>query len=55
MSNATLSLLTSAEVIAVDQDASCVQGSLAHFAMGTEVWIKPLSGGDASIHVINSL
>ncbi len=44
MTNFTLSLISSPEVIAINQDKGCVQGSQAHAVGGTEVWIKPLSG-----------
>jgi hypothetical protein len=43
MDNFTLSLLSSPEIIAVNQDSNCVQGSIAHAIGSTEVWIKPLS------------
>ena len=53
MDNFTLSLLTSTEVIAVDQDPSCVQGSIAHIDNATEVWVKPLSTGSFAAVLFN--
>jgi alpha-galactosidase len=48
MSATTQSILTNAEVIAVDQDPLGVQGTLvATPQAGLQVWSKPLSGGNA--------
>ena len=47
MSLATRSILTNAEVIAVDQDALGIQGRLvASPAAGLQIWSKPLSGAN---------
>ena len=53
MDNFTLSLLTAAEVIAVDQDPGCVQGSISHIDNATEVWVKPLSTGNFAAVLFN--
>lgn len=45
LDNTSLALLTSVEVLAVNQDSECVQGSLVRHEQGGEVWIKPLSDG----------
>eukprot|EP00937_MAST-01D_sp_MAST-1D-sp2_P005850 g5850.t1 len=50
MGSATVSLVTAPEVLAVDQDEDCVQGSLARALGATETWIKPL--GDESFAVV---
>eukprot|EP00042_Codosiga_hollandica_P029947 m.169308 g.169308 ORF g.169308 m.169308 type:complete len:430 (-) comp53220_c0_seq4:169-1458(-) len=53
MDNFTQTLLTSTEIIAIDQDPSCVQGSIAHSRDGTEVWIKPLSDQTFAVVLFN--
>jgi len=42
MSEDTIALVTNPEVLAVDQDSDCAQGSLVRFDDATETWIKPL-------------
>jgi alpha-galactosidase len=50
-----MSLLVNEEVIAVDQDPECVQGSLARQREGTETWIKPLSDGSFAVVLLNTM
>eukprot|EP01105_Mastigella_eilhardi_P006372 TRINITY_DN17970_c0_g1_i1.p1 TRINITY_DN17970_c0_g1~~TRINITY_DN17970_c0_g1_i1.p1 ORF type:complete len:440 (-),score=119.36 TRINITY_DN17970_c0_g1_i1:48-1202(-) len=49
-----LALLTAPEVLAVDQDSDCVQGSLLNATNGaTEIWGKPLSDGSFAVALLN--
>jgi len=50
-----LAILTAVEVIEVDQDPDCVQGSLARSRAGGEVWIKPLSDDSFALVFINTV
>lgn len=54
MDNFTIELLTSSEVLAVNQDKDCVQASLAHFEGATEVWVKPLSSRNFAAVLFNN-
>lgn len=49
----TLSLVTAPEVLAVDQDADCVQGSLLDSLDSGEIWGKPLGDGSFAIVILN--
>ena len=51
--NWTVELLTSPEVLAVNQDADCVQGSMARALDATETWIKPLHDGTFAVVLLN--
>ncbi|HEX4065240.1 MAG TPA: glycoside hydrolase family 27 protein [Acidobacteriaceae bacterium] len=53
MSPETLLILTNKEVIAVDQDRLGKQGDRASAAGMTEIWTKPLSGGDLAAGLFN--
>ncbi len=53
MSPETLSILTSKDVIAVDQDALGKQGDRLWAAGPYEVWAKPLSGGAKAVALFN--
>eukprot|EP01062_Namystynia_karyoxenos_P032056 TRINITY_DN23698_c0_g1_i2.p1 TRINITY_DN23698_c0_g1~~TRINITY_DN23698_c0_g1_i2.p1 ORF type:complete len:437 (+),score=147.73 TRINITY_DN23698_c0_g1_i2:72-1382(+) len=53
MDNATIALATAPEVLAVDQDPDCIQGSLARAAGATETWIKPLRDGSFAVVLLN--
>lgn len=49
----TLALVTSPEVLAVDADPDCVQGSLARAMAATEIWIRPLSDDSFAVVLLN--
>jgi len=51
----TLSLLSSPEIIEVDQDSQCVQGSQVRVTNGFEIWMKPLSDGTFAAVMLNTL
>ncbi len=53
MGQQTLSLLTSAEVIAVDQDPKGVQGQRVWQEGPFEVWVKPLAEGSKAVALFN--
>ncbi|WP_308467683.1 glycoside hydrolase family 27 protein [Rathayibacter soli] len=53
-SPATLAIYTNADVIAVDQDALGLQGSLLTSRGGLFVFAKPLVGGDVAVALFNS-
>lgn len=53
MSAETKSIITNAEMIAVDQDALGVQGLRYATEQGLEFWFKPLSGGDWAFTILN--
>ena len=53
MSPETLAILTNKEVIAVDQDRLGKQGDRASATGMTEIWTKPLSGGDLAAGLFN--
>lgn len=53
MDATTVALVTAPEVLAVDQDADCVQGSLATAYGATETWIKPLADKTFAVVLLN--
>ena len=53
MDDFTVGLVTSPEVLEVDQDKQCVQGSLVKAVGPTETWIKPLSDGSFAVVLLN--
>jgi alpha-galactosidase len=48
-----LKMLENREVIAIDQDALGVQGKAVRKDGATEVWTKPLAGGDVAVALFN--
>ena len=47
-------LVTHDEVLAIDQDPDCVQGSLANFRdLFSETWVKPLHDGSFAVVLLN--
>jgi alpha-galactosidase len=53
MDEATRSILTNGDVIAVDQDALGVQAHRAAKNGDDEVWVRPLKGGDRAVALLN--
>jgi alpha-galactosidase len=53
MDNWTIELLTNPEVLEVDQDPQCVQGSFSRALGSTETWVKPLSDGSFAVVLLN--
>ena len=53
MTDATRSILTAPEVIAVDQDPLGRQGKRVNIAKGVEVWVRELEGGARAIVLLN--
>eukprot|EP01065_Artemidia_motanka_P010782 TRINITY_DN15775_c0_g1_i1.p1 TRINITY_DN15775_c0_g1~~TRINITY_DN15775_c0_g1_i1.p1 ORF type:complete len:434 (+),score=126.46 TRINITY_DN15775_c0_g1_i1:57-1358(+) len=53
MDNFTLDLLVSSEVLQVNQDSDCVQGSLARSTGAVDIWIKPLHDGSFAVVTLN--
>jgi len=53
--NVTLALITAPEVLAIDQDPDCVQGSFAGSVNGGEVWVKPLHDNTFAVVLLNTL
>lgn len=53
LSASTISMLTNREVLAVDQDRLGVQGTAISTTGDTQVWTKPLSGGDKAVALFN--
>jgi len=53
LSTAQLSMLTSTEILKIDQDPDCVQGSLVRDDGSSEIWIKPLNNGDFACALVN--
>ena len=53
MSDSTKLILTNREVIAVDQDWGGVQGHKIRDDGQQEVWMKPMSNGDAAVVLLN--
>lgn len=41
------------EILSINQDSDCTQGSLADASGATETWIKPISSGDFCVVVLN--
>ena len=53
MSDSTRQILTNREVVAVDQDWGGVQGHKIRDDGELEVWMKPMSSGDAAVVLLN--
>jgi alpha-galactosidase len=53
LSSASRSAVSNAEVVAIDQDAAGVQGTLAGSSGAGEVWVKPLSDGSRAVALLN--
>ncbi len=53
ISPATVSMVTNPEVLAIDQDALGVQGTAISTSGNTQVWSKPLAGGDRAVALFN--
>lgn len=53
MDNYTIDLVTSEQVLAVNQDPQCVQGSMVRSDGPCETWIKPLSDGSFAVLLLN--
>ena len=53
MDTFTIDLVTSPEVLAVNQDPDCIQGSQARALAATETWIKPLADGTFAVVLLN--
>jgi alpha-galactosidase len=53
MAAETVAILTNPEVIAVDQDKLGKGATRVTPAAETEVWLKPLSGGDVAVALFN--
>jgi len=53
LSSATISMLTNAQVIAVDQDALGAQGRLIQQTGSGQVWVKPLATGAGAVALFN--
>lgn len=53
LSAAQLALLTAPEVLAVDQDPQCVQGSRTQERGASEVWVKPLADASFAVVMLN--
>jgi len=50
----TVALVTAPEVLAVDQDPQCVQGSLVRQEAGGELWARPLADGTFAVVMFNT-
>jgi alpha-galactosidase len=53
LSAQSIEMLSNAGVIAVDQDPLGIQGTPVRRDGGTEVWVKPLLGGERAIALLN--
>ena len=53
MSDEYISMVTNPDVLAVQSDPDCVQGSLVRFSEQSEVWAKPLSDGSIAVVLFN--
>ncbi|HVZ30064.1 MAG TPA: glycoside hydrolase family 27 protein [Asticcacaulis sp.] len=53
MDEATKTILTNKDVIAIDQDALGIQGRRAVKDGDYEVWVRPLKGGDRAVILLN--
>merc|ERR1711871_117463 len=54
MDASTITLVTNAELLAINQDSDCVQGSLVRFDDGScETWIKPLNDSSLAAVLLN--
>lgn len=49
----SIAMLTNAEVLAVDQDPLGIQGTAIQTTGDTQVWTKPLTGGDYAVALFN--
>jgi len=55
ISSESLAILSNAEVIAVNQDAMGVQGTLVASSGSTSWWLKPLSDGSLAVAILNEI
>lgn len=53
LDDAYVELLTSPEILQINQDGDCVQGSQARDIGSTETWIKPLSDDSFAVVLLN--
>jgi alpha-galactosidase len=53
LDNFTTKMVTSKEVLAVNQDPQCIQGSMVRAEGSSETWIKPLSDGTFAVLLLN--
>lgn len=53
VSSEVVNLLTATEVLAVDQDEECIQGSLSRADGASEIWTRPLSDGTFAVAILN--
>jgi alpha-galactosidase len=53
ISDAHLQILTASEILKVNQDSDCIQGSQARDVGSAETWIKPLSDGSFAVVLLN--
>ncbi len=53
LSAGTIAELANSEVLAVDQDPLGIQGTAISTAGDTQVWTKPLTGGDYAVALLN--
>jgi alpha-galactosidase len=53
LSPAAITMLKNRRVIAIDQDPLGIQGTAVHQDGSGQVWIKPLSGGDRAVALLN--
>src|SRR5581483_1338115 len=53
LSSTTISMLENREVLAVDQDRLGVQGTMIAQRGSTQVWAKPLAGGQVAVALLN--
>jgi alpha-galactosidase len=53
LSSASRAAVSNGEVIAIDQDAAGVQGTLVSTAGEAQVWVKPLSDGSRAVALLN--
>eukprot|EP00658_Telonema_sp_P-2_P028526 TRINITY_DN21845_c0_g2_i1.p1 TRINITY_DN21845_c0_g2~~TRINITY_DN21845_c0_g2_i1.p1 ORF type:complete len:272 (+),score=39.83 TRINITY_DN21845_c0_g2_i1:2-817(+) len=53
LSSGQMDLLTSPEVLSVNQDRECVMASLTQARGATEAWVKPLSDGSFAVVLLN--
>ena len=53
MTQDVVDLLTAPEVLAIDQDTDCTQGSLVSAIGATELWVRPLAGARFAAVMVN--
>ena len=53
ISSASLQAVQNSEVIAIDQDAAGIQGTLLATSGNGQVWVKPLSDGSRAVALLN--